>query len=350
MIRLFAASCGLLALAYPDWRTEVRAHDCPEGDHRDEFGYCVGPGADTPPSDEYLEEGQAWEYRGNGTWVATCVEPVGVCKGKSYEGKSEGGVISVEIISVDTVTDSSGINAPLPPVNLPVEPQPSPEPPVEPPPARSCATSAFEQQIDLLDELFDPSEGRPCEYYVYMRRFAEPESFGGGFSGDNRRAGASLDATSRTSGSFILETDGRGTVLNVCSDPTHHVTGLTGTAHPTATLVNGISEENGKPFITFTTAGSNPVVPGSPDIDSRLDLQAEEDSRSITLSGTLSGDPFPSGEVFIVDSRGNSVLLTSFMSPFDATTGPFIYLPGSGDSTLASFQVNVPKGEGGVCG
>ena len=53
-ITLVAGSCGLLALAYPEWRAEAQDEDypCPEGQHKDEFGFRVRPGVDTPPSDD----------------------------------------------------------------------------------------------------------------------------------------------------------------------------------------------------------------------------------------------------------------------------------------------------------
>jgi hypothetical protein len=120
------------------------------------------------------------------------------------------------------------------------------------------------------------------------------------------------------------------------------------TQQPAASLINGTSLVDGNPVITFTTAGSNPLVPLSPDIDTRLDVEVKEGPHSIVLSGTMRGDPFPSAEAFIVDSRGNSVMLTSFNAA-NPTTGPYVWLIGNRDLMLGSFDVTIPKGQGGLC-
>jgi hypothetical protein len=352
--------CIALMIAWSAWRNELQAHEpCPEGQNRDEFGFCVSPGADTPPSNEYLRTGEQWSYRGNGVWVSECVEPVGECKGRTYEAEVSG--TSITVGSTDASTNAgvsggieassgaSGVNAPIP---SPPPPTPPPEPPVAPPPDHWCAASSYKQALDTLAS----SSLDQCQYFVYMRRFASPKTFGGvPFHGDSRGVSTNLDVTSRTSGTFILMNDDRGTVLNVCSDPTIldvllFNTTLTKTASPSATLINGNSLVDGSPLIIFTTKGANPLVPGSPDIDSRLDLQVRENSESITLSGTLRGDPFPSAEVFIVDTQGTTMLLTSYTTPLDSATGPYLWLPGDRDVRLGTFNVTIPKGEGGLCG
>ncbi|CAB3809777.1 hypothetical protein LMG28614_07129 [Paraburkholderia ultramafica] len=340
------AAAVLLVAMIIFWPTHVKAHECPEGKHRDSVGYCVSPGADTPPSNEILGPGEQWEYRGNGVWVGMCVQPVGECRGKTYDVQIPGGSIPVGSTDIppnsggtEASGGSSGVNAPIPLT------EPPPEPPGAPLPDHSCAGSSYVEALETIRR----SSLDQCQYFVYMRRFAAPQFFGGGFRGDAREPGTSLDATSRTSGDFILTNDGRGILLNVCSDESsfadHTATGI-----PSATLINGNSLIDGSPLIIFTTQGANPLVPGSPDIDTRLDLQVSENSESLTLSGTLRGDPFPSGEVFVVDTKGKTNLVTSYTTPLDSVSGPFIWLPGNRDMQLRAFNVTIPKGLGGLCG
>lgn len=200
------------------------------------------------------------------------------------------------------------------------------------------------------ERMYNESVGRslPCEYFVFMRRFAAPESFGMSFNGDNRDPSTSLEVSSRVSGSFTLGGDGRGTLFNVCSDPSHWA-GITKTAIPGASLINGDTLVTANPVIIFTTAGSWPILPMTPDINSRLDLEVMGGYSDITLSGTLSGDPFPSAEVFIADTYGNSVMLTSYMTPINKTTGPLVGVPGDWGLQLGSVNKTIPKGEGGLC-
>jgi hypothetical protein len=124
-----------------------------------------------------------------------------------------------------------------------------------------------------------------------------------------------------------------------------------------ARLINGRSLIDGAPSIIFTTTGAaplfrppeTPIDLRAPEIDTRLDLQVRQGDSSITLSGTLSGDPFPSAEVFIVDSYGNRFMLTEFSTPIDPTYGPYVGVPGEQGVRLGSFEISIPKGEGGLC-
>jgi hypothetical protein len=350
-----AAGCIGLVFLFPEWRKELQAHggypQCGEGLHNDGFGYCVSAGADTPPSDEYLQEGQVWDYRGNGVWVAECAEPVGGCKGRTYEAEINGSSVDMTSTNEEAGTASSGVNVPAPvssPVDPPVVPPNGPQ--GTPPSDRPCAESGYEERLDTLASV-SPSSPVKCEYYVYVRRFASPDNFGGGYHGDNRQATTSLGVTSRVSGNFILWRDGTGTALNVCSDPSQFMNEEPKTGQPMASLINGTSLVDGNPIITFSTAGSNPLVSHSPDIDTRLDLEVAEGSQSITLSGTLRGDPFPDAEVFIADSRGNSVMLDSYMTPLNPLTGPYVWLIGNRDLRLGTFKVTIPKGgaQAGLC-
>jgi hypothetical protein len=71
-------------------------------------------------------------------------------------------------------------------------------------------------------------------------------------------------------------------------------------------------------------AGSNPLVPGSADIDLTLTLRVGLGS----LSGSLTGDAFPNAEVFVVGAGGAKMLL-KFSTPGGPVTGPYLYLPGA---------------------
>ena len=182
-----------------------------------------------------------------------------------------------------------------------------------------------------------PSQAQAGDYIVHMRRFAEPSSFGMGFHGDARKPSASTErsVTSRVAGSFSIDSKGKLRLLDVHSDPSRWVVGGTRTASPSATLtqIGGV--------IVFTTAGSLPLIPGAPDIDTRLDLSVRPALSGMEFTGTLQGDPFPSAEVFVVDPSGKATMLGSYSTPLNTVLGPGLFLFGTGDVPLTSFSKTV---------
>jgi hypothetical protein len=91
----------------------------------------------------------------------------------------------------------------------------------------------------------------------------------------------------------------------------------------------------------LATAGANPIIPLSPDIDIKLDFMAFINEGSLFVEGVLSGDEFPNSEVYIRDSKGNPFLLTTFQTDYGPTVGPILALPGNGDEIMAEFKLGI---------
>ncbi len=180
---------------------------------------------------------------------------------------------------------------------------------------------------------------------MYLRSFAPWQWFGAEpypipcsndcFRGDDRTFSTSLTATARVTG--ILNFWMPGAVLGssrVFSDPSHDIYGRTKTGNPTITTKAGV---NGY-ALHLEFAGSNPLVPGSPAIDTKLDFTPTWNSGQICYSGHLYGDAFPNAEAFAINSKGQANMLLTFTTQGDQNSGPIIYLPGDNNREMGSFS------------
>ena len=162
---------------------------------------------------------------------------------------------------------------------------------------------------------------------IIIRSFAPFDSFGGGFKGDGEGRGFSSDPvgpTARINARIRINADNKTVIASfVRSDPSECSTNLS--VCGLVTLLTGRSVAVGDPTLSVTTtakgfdiklAGANSLVPGSPDIDLRLQLSLGKDG---SLSGVLSGDAFPNAEVLI--GRPGSV--PEFAIRFQTESGPF---------------------------
>lgn len=91
-------------------------------------------------------------------------------------------------------------------------------------------------------------------------------------------------------------------------------------------------------------AGANPFTPGAPDINVFSSLSVVEDTKNgtVTISGALTGDNYPSTEAFVQDAAGTSLFLgVGFYegSPFSSLWGE------NSDRNIAEFNlmINVDK-------
>jgi hypothetical protein len=91
-----------------------------------------------------------------------------------------------------------------------------------------------------------------------------------------------------------------------------------------------VSRTNSTYVIALT--GSNPLVPGAPDLDLVLTLNVNADR----FSGSLVGDAFPNAEVFVI-GRFGTIMLHTFQTSGSATTGPYRYLPGDNRRPMGVF-------------
>jgi hypothetical protein len=101
---------------------------------------------------------------------------------------------------------------------------------------------------------------------------------------------------------------------------------------------------------TASTAGANPLIPGSPDIDTvvkvRIDFGAP---KVLRLSGEVFGDNFPNLEVFVVCYRSaHTALLIDGRTKGGRDTGPATRLIGSHSGhSLGRFVANLALNEKG---
>jgi RHS repeat-associated protein len=183
--------------------------------------------------------------------------------------------------------------------------------------------------------------GQPASQVVdlYVRSFSPYEEFGGGFAGDNRGFTTDLNATSRISGRVTINVSSMEIVAaSAVSSPSKCI------ADPCLTALNGFhmrTEAVATPSIHVSTvngdflialAGSNPLVPGAPDLDLTLTLHVGASG----FSGPLVGDAFPNAEVFVIGPVGATMLHT-FQTSGGPATGPYRYLPGDNKRAMGSF-------------
>ena len=69
-------------------------------------------------------------------------------------------------------------------------------------------------------------------------------------------------------------------------------------------------------------AASNPLFPGSPDIDTNLDISTQTNPGDACYTGHLFGGAFPNSEVFVVNSQKQAQMLITFQTTGDPNSGP----------------------------
>jgi hypothetical protein len=166
-------------------------------------------------------------------------------------------------------------------------------------------------------------------YALVFRRYAPFKSFGGGFEGDTRKSASTRDdASHRTSAVIRFNRSG---VLNTSgsSSGTEWLVGGKKFANVTVKVTNFEQQDKGVFIFQATSAGSNPLVPGAPDIDTRVLFGAAFSRGYLGVNGFVSGDGFPNCEVFIKGPKGGTMLLVDYRTSSSGTTGPATRLPGA---------------------
>jgi len=189
------------------------------------------------------------------------------------------------------------------------------------------------------------------EYSLHFRRYAPFETFGvPSFKGDGRRAASTSllpSITSRTHGMVLFN---QSTILDKKggSSGTHDaslvLTFLNRQAMSKVSISAIRSNEAGPGLLGYTakTAGSNPLIPGSPDIDTRVEITMSWGlQNTMNVQGNVAGDDFPNLEVFIhCHGSGKSALLVDGRTDRGARMGPFSLFGNGG--RLCAFQANIP--------
>lgn len=179
---------------------------------------------------------------------------------------------------------------------------------------------------------------------VSVRSFISASSAGGGlFYADNR--GASFSGTSRVYSNFTVDPT-KGTISNPIPQSNATIFYGLGTtlpmmvdqSKPKASITNTKFSEGSASF-KFSHEGKDPITPQflTPALDVHAGLTFNEDLKKGTLSvsGSFSGDQFPSTEAFITDQSGkNKVFLGAQME--QGGVGDLF-----GDNNKPLFNVNM---------
>jgi RHS repeat-associated protein len=166
---------------------------------------------------------------------------------------------------------------------------------------------AFNNPIRFIDI------GGQIPYPITVRAFHPDKYFGGGYSGDNRGY-STAPATARVTQKIDFDTDKSSITAEAWSSKSH---ALYGTFERRATPSQQISstsstdEDGTKHFgIQSHVASSNPLAPpGTPDVDVFSNLSITSKDNTLSITGKLTGDNFPSTEAFVSDPSGQSVFL-----------------------------------------
>jgi len=164
---------------------------------------------------------------------------------------------------------------------------------------------------------------------VSVRSFISSNKTGGFFRGDGRGANvinSSPSNTSRVRSQFVVDPSANSVSQPVTvSDPTvfypgEVIAGKEGRLLPpvsaTGTPSGSITNEkfgNGSASFNFSHEGKDPLTPSliTPDLDVNASLSFNEDLANgvLAISGSFTGDSFPSTEAFITDQSGVNLFL-----------------------------------------
>jgi len=155
---------------------------------------------------------------------------------------------------------------------------------------------------------------------IHLRAFHPSKTFGGGFSGDNRRFSNSPSSTARVKTNVNIDfnqSSPRVTGGTQTSDPSHHPILGNDTAPSRDALknVNVGQTSTGEKMVGFQAEleGANPLTPSfatpNIDVDGNFSITSDQEAGILSISANITGDKFPSTESFITDDVGNSVYI-----------------------------------------
>jgi RHS repeat-associated protein len=196
------------------------------------------------------------------------------------------------------------------------------------------------------DPLWETAQ--PGTLQLTVRRYAAPETFGGGFSGDNRGPNISDNATARTRLDVKFNLQGLAGV-SAAASPSHAVSLFAkymplAWFKPTVDLAEVDRDASSFPirggaFVMAQSASANPLVWGAPDIDTQVRFTVTAARKGgLDIRGTVTGNAFPSGEYYLTDQSGHSLLL----GVIDAEGTAYTHLFGSREhNVLSQFSARV---------
>jgi len=222
--------------------------------------------------------------------------------------------------------------------------------------------TASATEFSTRSEPVNPADHR---YTISTRSFAPPESFGGGFQGDNRGYSTDPDVTSRIHSTVTIDADDQVNIAQndvaAHSDPSvHHVIPFyRPTETPEVRILSQAVEHNGDTStlqfeIRHSGKDAVPRVPiidvnPSPSLDVTTDLTvvSNREENTLTITGNITGDNFPAAEVFIHDQSGRGVFLATGKPPAVAT--PLVNLLDFGiwDRQIADVDTKIHTDDAG---
>lgn len=162
------------------------------------------------------------------------------------------------------------------------------------------------------------------KFGLVMRAYAPFEWFGLVYHGDGRGPTTSSNVTSRVKAWVVFDpVAGAVGYPSAKSDESSFAAILpftaTGVPHANLTAV-----KRGKNSIYFKlhAFGSNPLMPGAPDIDMQVAITAKLDSARLDIHAELSGDQFPNVEVMLQDEVRERRMLATYETSGSAHLGP----------------------------
>lgn len=156
--------------------------------------------------------------------------------------------------------------------------------------------------------------GGQIPYPITVRGFHPDQYFGGGFSGDNR-AYTTANTTARVTQRLMFDADKSSLTAESWSSKSH---ALYGTFERRAmpeqeitSFTSSTNEDGSKSFgINAHVASANPFgPPGTPNVDIFSSLSITSKDNSLSITGKLTGDNYPSTEAFVTDPSGKSAFL-----------------------------------------
>jgi RHS repeat-associated protein len=211
----------------------------------------------------------------------------------------------------------------------------------------------------------DPDGQFPIE--IHVRSFAPFKHFGAGlWHGDDRGFTTAANVTSRLSQKTSYETTTRTGTTKAQGAMSSSRYGAW--AYSEAYLNDGKQtvETQGNKIDTHLYGNNDAVLPAGPppgltppdggptwDIDVRTNLSidvtdAGGGNQLMNITGTITGDAFPSAEAFVTDAAGNSVFLNVAPAAYGPNTGPFVALAGDNQRPMMNVNTSIMVNEKGI--
>jgi len=198
--------------------------------------------------------------------------------------------------------------------------------------------------------MLDP-DGR-IPYPITIRGFAPFKVFGFGFHGDGRGYSTG-NVSARVHQKINFDTDKTTITTSAWSSPSYKANNPSGakTATPAVNFTGDFTIANNGDAKTFGfgthVAAGNPITPKivTPNIDIFSNFSVTENKKAGTLnvSGSLTGDNFPSTEAFMTDPAGNNVFIGvgQIAAGVDKDWGPLKELPNENTRPIESFNFSI---------